>query len=141
MCNLFAIIENDQRFRPFQTPDQRFDRGDTLFVFRPDCARDGARHQRAIIQRGEIDKLGDIAGYNGDGASLFLNPGVASMVSEYGSTIGDRPGTYAPGWGNLPDPPDQQGSTATYPWRYKWRSGEAISPGDSAPVATWYSKG
>ena len=27
-------------------------------------------------QRGEIDKLGDVAGYNGDGATLFLNPGV-----------------------------------------------------------------
>lgn len=80
-------------------------------------------------QRGEIDKLGDIAGYNGDGAALFLNPGVASVVSEYGSTITDRPGAYAPGWGNLTDPPDQQGSTAAYPWRYKWRSGEAIWAG------------
>ncbi|CAN7361633.1 discoidin domain-containing protein [Pseudoduganella sp. LjRoot289] len=80
-------------------------------------------------QRGEIDKLGDIAGYNGDGAALYLNPGVASVVSEYGSTITDRPGAYEPGWGNLSDPPDQQGSTAAYPWRYKWRSGEAIWAG------------
>ena len=80
-------------------------------------------------QRGDIDKLGDIAGYNGDGAALFLNPGVASLVSEYGSTITDRPGAYEPGWGNLADPPDQQGSSAAYPWRYRWRSGEAIWAG------------
>ena len=54
-------------------------------------------------QRGEIDKLGDIAGYNGDGASLpeYQNPGIPSMVSEYGSTVTHRPGTYAPGWGDL----------------------------------------
>ena len=42
-------------------------------------------------QRGGIDKLGDIAGYNGDGARLFTNPGVPSVVSEYGSTMADRP--------------------------------------------------
>lgn len=80
-------------------------------------------------QRGEIDKLGDIAGYNGDGATLFKEPGVASMVSEYGSTITDRPGAYAPGWGNLPELPEQQGRAGKYPWRYPWRSGEAIWAG------------
>lgn len=78
-------------------------------------------------QRGEIDKLGDIAGYNGDGARLpeYLNPGVASVVSEYGSTIADRPGKYEPGWGDLPGAPgadkDKIGS-----WHFPWRSGEAI---------------
>jgi beta-galactosidase len=88
-------------------------------------------------QRGDIDKLGDIAGYNGDGAALYLNPGVASMVSEYGSTIADRPGAYEPGWGNLSDPPDQRGSSAAYPWRYKWRSGEAIWAGfDHGSIAS-----
>jgi len=65
-------------------------------------------------QRGDIDKLGDLAGYNGDGARLFMNPGIASVVSEYGSTMADRPGEYAPGWGDL-----QQE-------RFPWRSGEAI---------------
>ena len=65
-------------------------------------------------QRGEMDHLGDVAGYNGDGARLFLNPGIPSVVSEYGSTMGDRPGSYAPGWGDL-----QQE-------RFAWRSGEAI---------------
>lgn len=77
-------------------------------------------------QRGEIDRLGDVAGYNGDGATLFLNPGVPSVVSEYGSTMVDRPGAYEPGFGLMPDTPDQKGSTKPYPWRYPWRSGEAL---------------
>jgi beta-galactosidase len=78
-------------------------------------------------QRGGIDKLGDIAGYNGDGASLpeYQHPGVPSVVTEYGSTIADRPGQYAPGWGDLARSPganpNQIGS-----WRFPWRSGEAI---------------
>jgi hypothetical protein len=65
-------------------------------------------------QRGDIDKLGDIAGYNGDGARLFINPGIPNVVTEYGSTIAIRPGKYEPGWGDL-----QQE-------KYPWRSGEAI---------------
>lgn len=77
-------------------------------------------------QRGEIDKLGDVAGYNGDGATLFLNPGVPSVVSEYGSTMVDRPGAYEPGFGLMPDTPDQKGSNRPYAWRYPWRSGEAL---------------
>ncbi|WP_284614967.1 glycoside hydrolase family 2 protein [Aquabacterium humicola] len=77
-------------------------------------------------QRGEIDKLGDIAGYNGDGATLFLNPGVPSVVSEYGSTMVDRPGDYEPGFGLMPDTPDQQANPRPYSWRYPWRSGEAL---------------
>ncbi|MRV72596.1 beta-galactosidase [Duganella sp. FT92W] len=83
------------------------------------------------VQRGEVDRLGDLAGYNGDGAALpaYLNPGLASLVSEYGSTIASRPGAYEPGWGNLTEPPDQRGSAARYPWRYPWRSGEAIWAG------------
>ncbi|WP_177307233.1 glycoside hydrolase family 2 protein [Pseudoduganella namucuonensis] len=80
-------------------------------------------------QRGGIDHLGDIAGYNGDGATLYLKPAHASMVSEYGSTIADRPGKYEPGWGDLPGTPDQKGSAQRYPWRYPWRSGEAIWAG------------
>jgi hypothetical protein len=65
-------------------------------------------------QRGEIDTIGDVAGYNGDGAKLFLNPKVPSLVSEYGSTIADRPGDYIPGWGELQEE------------QYSWRSGQAI---------------
>lgn len=76
-------------------------------------------------QRGEMDKIGDIAGYNGDGAKLFINPGVASVISEYGSTEGFRPGKYIPGWGDLPLG-ENQDRNQKYPWHYPWRSGEAI---------------
>jgi hypothetical protein len=78
-------------------------------------------------QRGEIDKLGDIAGYNGDGARLpeYQNPGVASVVSEYGSNIADRPGKYEAGWGDLPGTPGAD-KKQTGSWRLPWRSGEVI---------------
>jgi hypothetical protein len=78
-------------------------------------------------QRGGIDKLGDIAGYNGDGARLpeYQNPGLPSVVSEYGSTIADRPGRYAPGWGDLPGTPGADNNVAGS-WRMPWRSGEVI---------------
>ena len=76
-------------------------------------------------QRGDIDKLGDVAGYNGDGARLFPNPGIPNLVAEYGSTMADRPGDYAPGWDELPNTPGadpaKEGS-----WRLPWRSGEVI---------------
>jgi hypothetical protein len=41
------------------------------------------------LDHNRIDKLGDIAGYNGDGGaiSIFQNPGIPNMVSEYGSTL------------------------------------------------------
>ncbi|MCF7220387.1 glycoside hydrolase family 2 protein [Marilutibacter chinensis] len=88
-------------------------------------------------QRGEIDKLGDVAGYNGDGATLFLDPGIPSMVSEYGSTMVDRPGAYAPGFGLMPDTPDQKANPKPYSWRYPWRSGEALWAGfDHGSIAS-----
>jgi len=65
-------------------------------------------------QRKDIDKLGDVAGYNGDGARLFMNPGIPSVVTEYGSTVADRPGKYQPGWGDLQTEP------------FPWRSGQAL---------------
>ena len=76
-------------------------------------------------QRGDIDKLGDVAGYNGDGARLFANPGIPSVVTEYGSTITDRPGQYAPGWGDLPATPGADHNTVGS-WRLPWRSGEVL---------------
>ncbi len=66
------------------------------------------------VQRAEMDRTADIAGYNGDGARLYINPGVPNFVSEYRSTIEDRPGTYAPGWGDL-----QQE-------QFSWRCGQSI---------------
>lgn len=67
-----------------------------------------------------IDRIGDVAGYNGDGANIteFQNPGVASMVSEYGSTIDRRPGKLDPGWGDLARHDGYKGKP--------WRSGQAI---------------
>ncbi len=66
-------------------------------------------------QRAGFDKLGDVAGYNGDGARIFINPGIPSVVSEYGSTISDRPGKYEPGYGDLAKQPE-----------FAWRSGQCI---------------
>lgn len=72
------------------------------------------------LGKDRLDLLGDIAGYNGDGASIteFQQPGIPSMVTEYGSTVDMRPGEYAPGWGDL-----EKGEA----WRgLPWRSGQAI---------------
>jgi len=79
-------------------------------------------------QRGDIDKLGDVAGQNGDGARLFINTGVPSVVSESSSVSADRPGNYAPGWGDLLSTPGLD-KTKPYPWRFPWRSGESIWAG------------
>jgi len=75
-------------------------------------------------QRGNIDKLGDIAGYNGDGARLFINPGIPSVVTEYSSIRANRPGNYGPGWGNLVQGPGDK--SQPFFWRYAWRSGESL---------------
>jgi beta-galactosidase len=77
------------------------------------------------VQRGNIDKIGDVAGQNGDGARLFPNPGIPSVVTEYGSTMTDRPGAYAPGWGDLPSTPGANRNVEGS-WRLPWRSGEVI---------------
>ncbi len=76
-------------------------------------------------QRGDLDQLGDVAGYNGDGARLFPDPGIPNVVTEYGSTIADRPGKYEPGWGDLPNTPGAD-KNETGSWRLPWRSGESI---------------
>lgn len=67
-------------------------------------------------QRKDVDVLGDIAGYNGDGATLYRNPGFPSMVSEYGSCVTDRPGEYTPCWSS-----HLKGGE-----KPAWRSGHAI---------------
>ncbi|HWT74187.1 MAG TPA: glycoside hydrolase family 2 TIM barrel-domain containing protein [Mobilitalea sp.] len=60
-------------------------------------------------QREGFDLLGDLAGYNGDGASIYIDPGFPSFVSEYGSKISDRPGEYIPSF--------TDGVEKNYPWR------------------------
>jgi len=67
------------------------------------------------VQRDDLDRLSDIAGYNGDGATLFLNPGVPNLVTEYGSVESVRPGVYDPGWGDMKGQPE-----------FAWRSGQAL---------------
>lgn len=66
-------------------------------------------------QRRDFDRLGDVAGYNGDGARLFTNPGIPNMVTEYGAVGKGVPGEYDPYFGDLANQP-----------AYPWRSGQAI---------------
>ena len=77
---------------------------------RPVCAGGG--------QRGNFDKLGDMAAFNGDGSHV-KTPGRPSMVTEYGSVSCRRPGEYAPGWGDMKK--DKEAGI-----RYPWRVGEAV---------------
>ncbi|MFJ8750920.1 glycoside hydrolase family 2 TIM barrel-domain containing protein [Streptomyces sp. NPDC102441] len=76
-------------------------------------------------QRGDLDHIGDIAGYNGDGAHLFRDPGIPSIVSEYGSVMEERPGSFAPGWGDLTEGAEPT-EKSPFPWRFPWRSGEVV---------------
>jgi hypothetical protein len=55
---------------------------------------------QAAIGGTQGDTLGDVAGYNGD-ASGHDTSTIPHLVSEYGITNADRPGTYDPGWANL----------------------------------------
>ena len=67
-----------------------------------------------------IDKIGDIAGYNGDGATIgaFQDPGIPNMVSEYNNPTSERPGNYAAGWGDLSGDRGQPVKP--------WRAGQAL---------------
>lgn len=68
------------------------------------------------IGEGRIDYIGDVAGYNGDGAIIpdFQNPGIPNIVTEYGSEISsDRPGEYNAKWGCI----EQNEGHKGYPWR------------------------
>ncbi len=66
-------------------------------------------------QRQQIDLIGDVAGYNGDGARLFLHPKVANAVTEYGSAKEIRPGTYDAHLRDIAGQPE-----------FPWRGGQAI---------------
>ncbi len=66
-------------------------------------------------QRKGFDRLGDVAGYNGDGSWLYLDPGIPNMVSEYGALGKGVPGDYAPYFADLATQPE-----------FPWRSGQAI---------------
>jgi beta-galactosidase len=71
-----------------------------------------------------LDKLGDIAGYNGDGARLVHQ----SRHSQSRHRIQFRPRRPSrqirAGWGDLLEGPGDK--TQPYFWRYPWRSGEVL---------------
>lgn len=64
-------------------------------------------------QRGDVHRLADVAGFNGDGARLFIDPGVPNMVSEYGA-LSKPHDAFEPFFGDL--------QTESF----DWRGGEAI---------------
>lgn len=64
-------------------------------------------------QRAGFDKIGDVIGYNGDGAN-FKKPALPSIVTEYGSHVDKRPSVYQPSWGH------------TKGGRPEWRAGHAL---------------
>jgi beta-galactosidase len=70
------------------------------------------------VQRGSLDQLSvsDIAGYNGDGGRI-TNTWMSNVVSEYGSFVSDRPGSYDPTYNDLKDPND--------PTRFRLTTGSA----------------
>jgi beta-galactosidase len=72
------------------------------------------------LDSNRIDRIGDVAGYNGDGGTqpVFQNPRIPNLVSEYGSTTSERPGNYVPGWGDIAA---DSGKAV-----HAWRSGQAI---------------
>jgi hypothetical protein len=67
-------------------------------------------------QRGGLDKLGDIAGYNGDGAKV-QNPVFPSVVSEYGSHISDRGDAKTDTYDGMFNKRELTAETPDYPWR------------------------
>jgi hypothetical protein len=70
-------------------------------------------------QRGDIDRIGDVAGYNGDGARIkkFQNPGIPSMVTEYGSHVSDRGDPKTDIYNGMFNPKEINADTPEYPWR------------------------
>ncbi len=119
MCNepFFSAGSVMSKVRPFLR--DLVDLTHTLDPSRP-AALGGV--QRPTNQN-RLDKIGDVAGYNGDGAGIreFQNPGIPSMVSEYSSVTADRPGRYDPGWGDL----SRDRGEPVKPWR----TGQAIWAG------------
>ena len=110
---------------PFFTDNSTDDRMKRLLEIATDSSRIWDPTREVAIggaQRKEVDRLGKntIAFYNGDGATLYPNPGFPNLVSEYGSTTAQRPGKFIPGWGDL----DNDGTDGFY--HPAWRSGQII---------------
>jgi beta-galactosidase len=70
-------------------------------------------------QRNGYDAYGDVSGYNGDGATLYMNPVKPNIVTEYGSCTEDRPGSFNACWGNVQITSDSAN-------QFAWRSGVTL---------------
>ena len=123
-----SVIAWSMSNEPFFTDEQVMPQARALLKSMVELSRQLDPSRPAAIggcQRGDMDKLGDIAGYNGDGARLFPNPGIANLVTEYGSVVANRPGRFDPGWGDLPSTPGARTGDPDS-LRFPWRSGEAV---------------
>lgn len=112
-----SIIVWSMSNEPFFSEDHVMDEARSLTVRLVDESRRLDPTRPAAVggaQREGFDSLGDLAGYNGDGASLYISPDFPSFVSEYGSTIDQRPGEYIPCYTDGVDQNPQ------------WRSGKAL---------------
>ena len=113
---------------PFFTDKETDERMKNLLNVCTDSARLWDPSRNVAIggcQRKGIDKLdkGAIAFYNGGGEN-FYKPGVPNLVSEYGSTMAERPGKFIPGWSNIAEKLFEGGGD---PWNPPtWRSGHII---------------
>lgn len=113
---------------PFFTDKETDGRMKNLLNLCTDSARLWDASRNVAIggcQREGIDKLGKgaIAFYNGGGEN-FYRPGVPNLVSEYGSTVAERPGRFIPGWSNIAEKLFEGGGD---PWNPPvWRSGHII---------------
>lgn len=93
--------------------EEQLDRARALAVRMVEYARQLDTTRAAGLggtQRGDLHTIGDVTGFNGDGATLFRHPPIPNMVSEYGSVQACRPGV--PG---LRYTPGTRGETP--PWR------------------------
>lgn len=113
---------------PFFTDDSTDKRMKGLLNMCTDSARIWDPTREVAIggcQRRGIDVLGKgaIAFYNGGGEDFYM-PGVPNLVSEYGSTVAERPGLFIPGWNNIAEKVFEGGGN---PWCPPvWRSGHII---------------
>ncbi len=95
-------------------------------VHRQDVVHEIAQAVDAVLggQIGPQDLGGGGKSRSSDGAN-FRNLKEPSVISEYGSTQENRPGSFIPGYGDLTHSlkPDEIAACA---WRFPWRSGESL---------------
>jgi hypothetical protein len=131
MCNepFFAGSEAQNKALLASMVSQSHTQDPTRLAAIGGCQRDGSLNPPYY-------KIGDVAGVNGDGASIatYMNGtgGVPTLVTEYGSCSENRPGNYNACWGNVQNTND----TAN---QYAWRCGIVLWCGFH--YGTWSSYG